>query len=264
MDGVQHDYHVHSSYSDGSDLERMVERAARLGLEGIGFADHCLLSHPEKRRVHDYPMDVADLPDRHADIERLRSEYDIRIFEAVEIDYYPHDEATIRGFVDEHDFDYVIGSVHELSDYRPGDRQPSVHHNDTSHFREMSGEHRSEYVSRYFGKLARLIESGLFDIVAHLDLIERNEALRGLPTRDQYHRIASALEGSSTVPEINGATVVEEWPVLPRREFFEVLRDRDIPLVRGSDAHSPGGLDGRTDRIDRFRAANNVEFRAIV
>jgi len=128
----------------------------------------------------------------------------------------------------------------------------------------MSGQRRSEYVSRYFEKLARLIESGLFGIVAHLDPIERNEALRGLPTRDQHHRIASALEGSSTVPEVNGATVVEEWPVLPRREFFEVLRDHDISFVRGSDAHSPGGLESRNDRIDQFRTENNLTFRTIV
>jgi len=82
MDSVQHDYHVHSSYSDGSDIERMVERAVELGLDGVGFADHCLLSQPEKQRAHDYPMDVADLPERRAEIDRLRSAYDIRIFES--------------------------------------------------------------------------------------------------------------------------------------------------------------------------------------
>jgi len=45
-----YDYHVHTTYSDGSFLEEMVDAAAAAGLDGVGIADHCNVSGDERAR----------------------------------------------------------------------------------------------------------------------------------------------------------------------------------------------------------------------
>ncbi len=259
----RYDYHVHSDYSDGTEAGRMIETATRVGLDGIGFADHVLLSHPEKRREAGYPMDPTTVEDRSNELERLAQSTDVRIFEGVEIDYYPYDEANIGTFLEKHSFDYVVGSVHELSPYRPDDPTSSVHHSNTAHFEGMSETARVEYVDRYFENVVSLIDSGLADILAHLDLIERNDALRGLASTTHYRQVADALAASSAIPEINGAAVTDDWPVLPRQEFFELLLEHDIAFVRGSDAHGTASLETRTARIDEVVQAYDVELKTI-
>ena len=257
----RHDYHVHSRYSDGGDMEAMVKTAVDIGLSGIGFADHCLFSHPQKEARVSYPMDLDRLEERRADIERLRNRHDIEIFEGMEIDYYPDDERNIERFIAENDFDYVIGSVHEVSKHSRHNPGPSVHHGPDEPGTEAELD---AYVDRYFESLCRLIDSELFDIAAHLDLIERNDYLRGRPSRDEYERVAAALEQSRTMPEINGNRVDEDWPVLPRQPFFEVLRERDISFVRGSDAHSALSIETRNDRIDDVSTRFEVELQTIL
>lgn len=264
MGSRRHDYHVHSDYSDGTDAATMIETVERLGLDGIGFADHVLISHPAKRERHGYPMDVSAIPDRRDELARLRDATDVRVFEAVEIDYYPFAEEAIATFLADHQFEYVIGSVHELGRHHPDEPAPSVHHSDERCFEGMAASDRQAVVDRYFDRVVRLIESDLVDVIAHLDLIERNAALRGLATDEHYHAVAAALADSDAIPEINGASVTDDWPVLPRRRFFEVLREYDVALVRGSDAHGTASLETRTERIDRWAGRHDVSFRTIV
>ena len=263
MGAERHDYHVHSAYSDGTDATAMVETATTIGLDGIGFADHVLLSHPEKLAAHGYPMSLDAVADRRETIGRISERTNIRIFEAVEIDFYAHDEDSIRRFLNANEFDYVVGSVHELGPYHPENPQPSVHHNDDAYFEDMTETDRMEYVDRYFDNVVTLIESELADIIAHPDLIERNPALRGLAGDEHFHQVAAAIEQSSSVPEINGAAVTDDWPVLPRRAFFEVLSEYDITFVRGSDAHGTASLEVRNDRIDRIVEDHGIELHAI-
>ena len=102
-----HDYHVHSSYSDGEFLGWMVETAADAGLDGVGFADHCNVSERDHlqqyKRRFGFNLDVTYERRREA-IEGLREEHDIRIYDAVEVDYHSADEAEIRAFLEDADF----------------------------------------------------------------------------------------------------------------------------------------------------------------
>ncbi|WP_205254521.1 PHP domain-containing protein [Halorussus rarus] len=109
---VGHDYHVHSNYSDGTRLPRMLDAAADAGLDAVGFADHCNVAERERlrtvKREHGINLDRTYALRRDA-IESLRERYDLRIYDAVELDYDPRDESAIARFLDEADFDYAIG-----------------------------------------------------------------------------------------------------------------------------------------------------------
>lgn len=244
---MQRDFHTHSTYSDGSFIDWMVRTAADIGLEGIGISDHATVSERpsmrEHRRRSGYNLDLT-YERRRAVIERLRSEYDIAVYDAVEVDYDPRDEAAIGEFLHTAEFDYTLGSVHFIDGvnvHRPGP------------FRDRSTTERRRLVDAYFDDLESLIRSELFDIAAHPDIVERNEALRGLAGPDQYERIADALVESRTIAEINAGRVTDDFGELhPRPEFLETLVSADCELTVGSDAHHPSQLG---DRVEALEAA---------
>ncbi|SDR00222.1 PHP domain-containing protein [Natronobacterium texcoconense] len=241
------DFHVHSNYSDGEFLEGMVRAAEAAGLEGVGFADHCNVAPRDRmewvRSVYGFNLDIT-YDRRRGAIERLRERVDIEIYDAVEMDYDPRDEAEIREFLEEADFDYTVGSVHEVA---------GANVQVSSHFTDRSAAERDRIVEEYFDRLVALIESELFDIAAHVDLIERTKPLRGRATEEQYRRVARALAESRTVPEINaGRALTDEGIVHPSGTFLEVLREHDVAVTVGTDSHAPDEIGQRADFLAEF------------
>ena len=231
-----HDYHVHSSYSDGYFLEQMVSAAEDAGLDGVGIADHCNVSARDSMREYreamGFNLDMT-YQRRRAAIERRRAKADIAVHDAAEIDYPPADEAEIEAFLDGAQFDYAVGSVHEL-------RGKNVHE---PYFERFSETERQTIVDEYFDAVVSLVDSGLFDILAHPDIVERNTALRGLATEEQYREVAAALESSGTVPELNAGRINSSYGRFhPNADFLSVLSEYDIEVTIGSDAHKPDAV----------------------
>lgn len=238
------DYHTHSNYSDGTFLRWMAEAAEKAGLEAIGFADHCMImDRPRMREVRAVSGSNLDITyqRRRTAIEAIEDSLEITIYDAVEMDYQPNDENQIAEFLEEADFDYAVGSVHEVAG-------TNVHFAD--HLVGTPKSTRLEHVDAYFDDLESLIRSELFDIVAHPDIVERNEALRGLADESHYRQIAEALTASRTIPEINAGRIDKEYGKFhPKETFLEILLEYDIPLTIGSDSHSPEALQGRIPRL---------------
>lgn len=219
----------------------MVRAAERAGLDGIGFTDHCnvssLTSAKDARAMFGFNLDQTYERRRHA-INHLRAESEIEIYDAVEMDYDTRDEAGIRAFLSEADFDYTIGSVHYVME---------TNVQVASAFEDNSLDERKNIVDRYFDQLVALIDSELFDIAAHVDLLERTPPLRGLATETHYRRVANAFANSRTVPEINVGRTLSDEIIHPRSTFFEILREYNVPFTIGSDSHRPNDVTARAD-----------------
>ncbi|MFB6172261.1 MAG: PHP domain-containing protein [Haloarculaceae archaeon] len=242
-----YDYHAHSTYSDGSFMWSMLRAAEDAGLDGLGFADHCNVSDREslafRKRALGFNLDLTYERRREA-IEGMRDRFDMRVFDAVELDYDPRDEAAIRSFLDGAGFDYAVGSVHHLDG-------TNVHIE--PYFAEKSEAERRDLVATYFDDLVALAESELFEIAAHVDLVERNPALRGYASEDQYRRAAEAFADSRTVPELNAGRVLGEYGRFhPAPRFLELLREHGVDVVVGADAHEPDELRDRHRRIESY------------
>ena len=222
----------------------MARAAEAAGLDAVGFADHCNVSarEPARRATRrlGFTLDTTYERRRRA-IHDLRDEVDLRVFDAVEMDYDPRDEAEIRAFLDDAGFDYAVGSVHAIDG-------ANVH--DEAYFARKSEEERRHLVGEYVDGVVALVESDLFDIAAHVDLPERNPALRGLFTPEQYDRIAAAFDGARTVPEVNAGRVRRSYGEFhPAPPLLDALLDRDVRVVLGTDSHSPDELAPRLDRL---------------
>ncbi|UIO99061.1 PHP domain-containing protein [Halobaculum sp. CBA1158] len=251
---MEHDYHVHSTYSDGYFIEFMADSAAEAGLSAIGIADHCVVSEDpaedQYRREMGFNLDVTYERRRDA-IEAIRERADVEIFDAVELDYEPHDEAAIASFLEEAEFDYAVGSVHDLEGVNVHVRE---------YFADRSEAERRALVDEYFEKLVALADSELFAIAAHPDLVERNPALRGLATEDHYERAAAAFADSRTVPELNAGRVLDDYGGLhPAPEFLDALADHGVGVAVGTDSHRPESIGPRVERIEAELAERGLE-----
>lgn len=248
------DYHTHSEYSDGSEMESMVQAATAADLDGIGFADHCNVTSEAIRKSHEYFLHET-YESRRDTIRALNDAYQIRIFDAVEVDYYPHDEARIRRFLESADFEYTIGSVHYIRDR---------HVSNTGFFQEKSRGERRRLVDEYVDRLVQLLESDLFDIAAHLDVLERYRPFHDFLAESHYAAVADALAASRTIPEINVGRLFSEYgETHPRSEFITYLADRGVEFTFGTDAHSPDVLRRGVAYYRETLAESDLQFVAI-
>ncbi len=248
------DYHAHSNYSDGSFIGSMATAAAEAGLDALGLTDHCSVSersYPQRhRQAFGFNLDLT-YERRREGLKTVRKWADVRLLDGVEMDYHPADETEIAAFLDDAGFSYAVGSVHELDG-------TNVHYE--SHFAEQPASARREHVATYFDRLVALVDSELFDIAAHLDLVERNPALRGLATDAQYRRVAEALADSRTVPEINAGRVLDEYGSFhPTDSLLATLDEHGVAFVLGSDAHEPEELAPRHAALEDLVAETGIE-----
>ncbi len=248
------DFHAHSNYSDGEFLSLMVDAAERAGLDGIGITDHCSVAERELmhavRTKFGFNLDIT-YERRREGIRQVRDETDLAVYDAVEMDYDPRDEAVIREFLDEADFDYAVGSVHGVD----GDSVQFA-----GPFEDMADDQRQAVVDRYFEQLVALVESELFDVAAHLDLITRAKPLRGYATDEHYRAVARAFADSRTVPEINAGRALRDGGIVhPREPFRSTLRDHDVAFTLGSDSHSPDEVTERAPFLAEFVDEHGID-----
>jgi histidinol-phosphatase (PHP family) len=256
---LDYDYHTHSTYSDGDLLFRMLSAAESADLSGVGITDHCNVADRESMREmksrFGFNLDRT-YERRRRGIDSYRDRFDLRLFDAVEMDYEPADEGRIADFLDEAAFDYAVGSVHHVEEV-------NVHFE--SYFGRKSETERRAVVETYFDKLVALIDAELFEIAAHPDLIERNPVLRGLATAADYERVAAAFAGSRTVPEVNAGRALDDYGEFhPTPDFLDALLDRGVSVTVGTDSHSPEVIAPRLDALAERLDEVGVEPVAVV
>ena len=232
----------------------MCQAAEAAGLEAIGIADHCNVSTRSRnvraKEALGFNLDLT-YERRRSGIETLRDRFDVDIYDAVEMDFDTRDVDAIESFLAEADFEYAIGSVHHLDGM-------NVHVE--PYFASKPESERADLVETFFDETVALFESGLFEIAAHVDLVERNPALRGFATEAHYRRVAEAAADSETYVEINAGRVRDEYGEFhPAPQFLEVLSEFDVEFVLSSDAHSPEELEGRNEDLKQFAEERGID-----
>ncbi|HHV56981.1 MAG TPA: histidinol-phosphatase HisJ family protein [Firmicutes bacterium] len=215
------DYHVHTLGHDAfyvkeSEIARYYETALARGVKELGIADH------------DYYYTYFQ-PERILAQARRFPELTVRV--GIEVDYIPGREAEIRALLEAQPLDFVIGSVHQVDGFS-FDEEKDVP--------KYAAWETTALFRRYFAHVARAAESGLFDIIGHLDLIK---IFNFVPAEDMVALAEPALAGirrAGTCLELN--TNGRYKPVhefYPAQALLARCHEVGIPLTLGSDAHAP-------------------------
>jgi histidinol-phosphatase (PHP family) len=273
---VRANYHTHCDFCDGrASAADMAAAAADVGYDVLGFSSHCPLPFPG-----DGNMELSRLGEYKTEIRRLGREWaprSLEILVGLEIDWIPglcspRDEVFAGA-----DLDYKIGSIHYVE--LPGSGRFAVDH-ELAHVRERLAAYEGEDAGRamyetYYRRLSELIESGGFDILAHFDLVKKNNGAEN-PGRyfdesspgylDSALGAARLLKGKDIVAEINvggmsRGKVKEPYPSLP---ILRELHACGVRITFSADAHAPAHLGAHLDSARELARAAGYDSVAVL
>jgi histidinol-phosphatase (PHP family) len=258
------DYHVHlrpddpaataAGYFTQENAERYREAASEAGISELGVAEHVhrfeqaldVWTHPFWRESAQDDLDEY--------VRFVREETDLRL--GIEADWVSGREDRMAALLDAREWDYVIGSVHFLRD-RGID---SDYGGDWDIW--DTARSADEVWKTYFETLAHAASSGLYDIMAHPDLVKVWGTERPLPDKDPryyYEPAVEAMAAAGVAAELSTAglrkTVGELYPA---PALMEMIVDAGIPIALSSDAHVPGQLGFRYDDALAFLAEYGI------
>lgn len=242
------DYHLHLRAPDGSidhsvrGVERFVEAAAERGVDEIGFTEH-VYYFAQTRALWSVPYHlercVYDL-DRYVGtiVEAKRVGLPVKL--GLEVDYVPGREEETSELLAPYPWDYLLGSIHFL-DGLALDQRPGLVH-------EAGPEAAWE---RYFLALESAAGSGLFDSLAHPDLVK----FFGGPVEWDYVPLVERLNGVCL--EISAAGLHKpHGRMYPEPELLVAARQVGVGITLASDAHEPNDVGRDIHRaIEHARAA---------
>jgi histidinol-phosphatase (PHP family) len=255
------DYHLHlRPDTDGTEAERYftLENAERYlaaareqGIEELGVSEH-VYRFRDALEIWDHSFwreQATDDLDAYCEFVRTTS---LRL--GIEADFVPGREDRTASLLDAHDFDYVVGSVHFLGEDGALDHPG---------YDVWEGAGDADWVwGRYFEWLAQAVRSGLFDILAHPDLVKIWGAGRPSPERDPRHYYEPAVEAIAEVGiAVEVSTAGLRKPVgelYPSRKFAEMCVEAGAAFALSSDAHTPEQVGSGYDRALEFLAELGV------
>jgi len=238
------DYHLHlrpddldasvDEYHTPANAERYRSAAVERGIAELGVSEH-IYRFKQALEVWEHPFWARYA---HDDIDAycafVREQTDLRL--GIEADFVPGGEDRIANLLHARDFDYVVGSVHFI-------RDGAVDMDDYSVW--GSGRSVEQIWRRYFETVAESARCGLFDIIAHPDLVKYWSPAhpRRRPDGDLRHYYEPAVEAiadAGVAVELSTAGLRKPVGELyPARAMLEMCVQAGVPVALSSDAHRP-------------------------
>ena len=244
------DLHVHLRPDDAeataerhfttANAERYQDVAAERGIGVLGVSEH-VHRFEQALSVWRHPfwrMNAVDDLDDYCAFVREHTTLAL----GIEADFVPGAEDRMANLLDERDWDYVIGSVHFLRDEAIDMR---------GEWDVWTSTDPEKVWKRYFETLGEAARSGMFDILAHPDLVKVWGRDVPQPTGDLRRFYDLAMDGiaeSDVAIEVSTAGLrkpVRE--IYPAPAFLEMCLEAGRPVALSSDAHVPNDLGHRYD-----------------
>jgi len=259
------DYHLHLRQDDiaaraedqftAENIARYREAALQAGVSDLGCAEH-MYRFTEALSIWRHPFwDEWALDDIDRYCEAVAAS-PVKL--GLEADYILGAEERIEALLSPRPFDFVVGSVHFI-----GDRSL-----DTEEYTVWDGGSDPDEVwRRYFETLARAARSGLFDILAHPDLVKVWGRAGRTPSRDPkffYEPAIEAIAESGIAVEVSTAGLrkgVAE--IYPAPAFMEMCVEAGAVFALSSDAHEPAQVGFRYADALAFLDDHGVDELAV-
>ena len=246
-DPVLYEMHMHTPLCKHAvgEPEEYAAVAQQRGLQGIVVTCHNPTDNGWSPQVR---MSVAEFDHYVAMIERARQTWagrvDVRL--GIESDYVPGMEQWLEKFHNMAEFNHVLGSVHpQLEQYQE---------------RYFDGNYET-FQRTYFEHLALAAESGLFDTLAHPDLVKNTAPDDWDLDRvlDTIHSSLDRIAAAGTAMELNTSGLNKNIAEMnPSAAILQEMQQRNIPVVIGADAHNPQRVSANF--IDALDTLDTVDY----
>lgn len=221
------DYHMHSKYSfDGiQTIEQAIEKAISMNINEICMTEHISFDPDDKSynyfNFKDYENEINELSIKYRNRIKIKTG-----LEAGEIHLYKDE---YNKCFSENRLDFIIGSVHNIN--RKGLN---------TNIRE-NGVHAT--YENYFKQVLMLVQEADFDVLGHLDLIQRYAFnVGGVYDFNNYkeiiHEILKTLISKGKGIEVNTSGLKNNL-LFPKLEILQMYKDLNGEIITvGSDSHN--------------------------
>ena len=240
------DYHMHLRNAREeidhrtAAVEPFVEAARSAGVDEIGFTEHVYYFR-ETRPLWTVPYHVERCRyglDAYCDAVAGAKVRGLPVKLALEVDYVRGREEETRELLAPYPWDYLLGSIHFV-DGLGVDGEPKL-------VDEVGVE---DAWRRYFEQLAAAASSGLFDALAHPDLVKIfGQRTTPEETARLHGEAADAIASAGIAVEVSTAGLRKPVGELyPDPALLSACRARGVPATTASDAHVPELVGSRFD-----------------
>ncbi len=251
------DTHIHTAlchHAQGMPLDYAKSAFAK-GLPAICITDHMPAPNgydaSNRMKAGEFPVYLSAV----ADAARA---YPGRVNLGIEADYYPGCETYIPHFLDSAPFDLVLGSVHFIGDW--GFDNPAT----IERWRETD---LRDAWSHYLDLLRRMVEMKQFDVISHFDLLKKfGHRLPEPELRELVCPLLDVIANAGLAVELNtGGLRKPVKEIYPSRFILELMHERGIPILFGSDAHLPTEVGfGFMEAVTLARQAGYTEYARFI
>jgi histidinol-phosphatase (PHP family) len=242
-------HHIHTTASDGRFTPReVIEQAIASGLKFICFTDH--YPYPPgtvewRSTLHseDYVNEITKLKKEFAD--------KIEISLGAEFNWMPDHIEWTKKEIQKTNLDYALGAIHNLPDNN-GD-YPTVNSSEEE-WKEIIKKFKGikKVIKEYYKQVILAAESGLFDCIAHMDIVKvwNQDSQYFAEDEDGYKQqvieTLNKIAQSKICVEINTAGLYNKaGEQYPSFWIIKEMKKRDIPITIGSDFHGEGFHHGK-------------------
>ena len=219
-------------------VDRFVEQAVKMKMEEINLLEHsvrirefhpcfkeaCAYSRYQKHWFSEKEQQAHTMAEYRRLIDAVRSrEYPVKISFGLEVCWFEQHEDYIRSLLSDGYFDYLLGSVHWIDNWTFNQRKY-----------QWAGKDVDYLYRRYYEMNRTLMESGIFDIVAHPDLIRCHGIYPDFDLTETYREFCRTAKRCGVAVEMN----TSKGPGL-NTEFLQIARACGVTFTTGSDAHCP-------------------------
>lgn len=223
-----YDSHMHTPLCKHAwgEPEEYAAQALKSGLKGIIFTCHCPMPDGfwPTVRMSDSEFDTyVSMVQRTA--QAYKGKLDVCL--GLESEFFPGHEKWIENLHKRADFDYILGAVHwQSKDYLAKYETGTI-----ENFRRT-----------YFEHLAQSAETGLYDCVAHPDLVKNYhpDSWCFAIIKNTVSTVLDRIAKTGVAMELNTSGLNKSYSEMnPGNEMLRMMAERKIPVVLGSDSHKP-------------------------
>lgn len=224
-----YDSHMHTPLCKHAlgEPEEYAAQAVKAGLKGIIFTCHCPMPDGFWPTVR---MSESELDVYVALVQRAAAAYKgkLDVCLGLESEYFPGYEKWLEALHQRANFDYILGAVHwQAKEYLNKFETGTI-----ENFRRS-----------YFENLALSAETGLYDCLAHPDLVKNYhpDSWCFAIIKNTVTTVLDRIAKTGVAMELNTSGLNKSYSEMnPGNEMLRMMAERKIPIVIGSDAHKPG------------------------
>jgi histidinol-phosphatase (PHP family) len=221
-----YDSHMHTPLCKHAwgEPEEYAQQAIKAGLKGIIFTCHAPMPNGFWPSVR---MSEAEFDIYVALVQRCAEAYKgkLHVCLGIESEWFPGYEDYVRELHQRVEFDYVLGAVHwQAKEYLAKFESGTI-----ENFRRI-----------YFDHLAKSAETGLYDCLAHPDLVKNYhpDSWCFAIIKNTVATCLDRIAATGVAMELNSSGLNKSYSEMnPGNEMLRMMAERKIPIVVGSDAH---------------------------